>query len=613
MNNSVVQRSQIIRLIIIGAAAVLAIKVATLQVFDQTYRQQAEARTFDKQTLYPSRGLIYDRAGKLLVYNNPIYDITAVYNNVSPDTDTSKLCSLLGIDNQTYHANLDKPWGARYSRSVPFTFMRNVSPVTFASLQERLYEFSGFTPVLRNTRGYNYACGAHALGYISEVDQATVDASDDVYALGDYIGTTGIERRYESDLKGQKGVAYVLRDNLGRKVGSVQNGKLDSSAVSGIDIQLSLDIDLQQYGEVLMQGKKGSIVCIEPKTGEILSIVSAPGYDPADLTIHEGRSAAFSSLLKDTLNPFFDRSIMAEYAPGSIYKPVLALIAMQEGVLKPYRTIYCDGAYHYRHFSYGCHEHSTPTGVSTALQHSCNSYFFQVFRDLVEKEGFIRADRGLSRLNEYLRDFGLGSRLGIDLPQEKAGNVPSVSYYDNLYGKDVWRSTYILSLGIGQGETQLTTLQMANLAAIIANRGYYYTPHLIKRYVNDVRLIPENFRIRRTVPIDPQYFEPVVTGMARAVTSGTATSAYHPRIRICGKTGTAQNPHGEDHSVFFAFAPADDPQIAIAVYVENGGWGGTYAAPIASLMIEKYLEGQIAGNRLWIENRILETNLLSTP
>ena len=304
---------------------------------------------------------------------------------------------------------------------------------------------------------------------------------------------------------------------------------------------------------------------------------------------------------------------MAAYAPGSIFKPVLALIAMQEGVLRPNRTIFCDGAYHYRHFSYGCHDHPPATNVEIGLAHSCNSYFFQIFRDVVEKEGFSRAERGLRTVNTYLAEFGLGQSLGIDLPNEHKGNLPSPEFYDDLYGKGRWRSTYIMSLGIGQGELQLTTLQMANLAAILANRGYFYTPHLIARYVNELRLIPDEFRQIHRVPIDQEFFEPVVDGMATAVTWGTATTAYHPDITICGKTGTSQNPHGKDHSVFFAFAPKDDPKIAIAVYVENAGWGGTYAAPMASLMIEKYLNKTISPDRIWIENRILAADLISTP
>lgn len=614
MQNPFPNRSVVIRRVIIVAAALLLVKVAAIQLFDPSYVHKADARTFDKQTLYPSRGLIYDRHGNLLVYNNPIYDITAVVHNMDPQMDTARYCDLLGVTREEFISAMDKDWSSpRFSKSIPFTFVRHIAPDRFASFQESLHEFPGFYYVLKNVRGYRYPSAAHTLGYISEVDPATVEQNENTYALGDYIGTTGIERTYENLLRGQKGIAYLLRDNLGREVGNVQEGKLDSFAVSGADIQLTLDIELQRYGEELLRNKKGSIVCIEPATGEVLAMISAPDYNPAALTIHQDRSAAFNALLQDTLKPFFDRSVMAAYAPGSIIKPVFALIAMQENVLDPNRTIYCDGAYHYRHFSYGCHEHVTPYNVSIALQHSCNAYFFQTYRDILEKEGFNRPDRGLRKVNTYLDAFGLGQTLGIDLPHEKNGNVPTVEYYDRLYQKDVWRSTYIMSLGIGQGELQLTTLQMANLAAILANRGYYVTPHLLKGFVNMHGTLPERFRERHYVPIDRQYFDPVVEGMARAVTAGTAVSAFHPEIAICGKTGTSQNPHGKDHSVFFAFAPRDNPQIAIAVYVENAGWGGTYAAPMASLMIEKYMTGEIAPSRKWREKRLTEANLLSNP
>ena len=613
MQNSNPKRFFIIQNVVIAAAVILVLKVASLQLFDTSYSQQADARTLERKVLYPSRGLIYDRTGKLLVYNNPIYDITALYNKIDPEMDTSQFCDLLRIEPARFVSLLDKSWGQRYSKAVPFTFEKQVDPRVFASFQEHMYEFPGFSSVLRNVRGYRFPNAAHVLGYISEVDQNTLDSYAGEYTQGDYIGTSGIEKQYEPDLKGSKGVSYVLKDNLGRELSNTKLGKLDSAATSGTDIQLSLDIELQAYGELLFKGKKGSAVAIDPSTGEILAMVSSPTYDPEALTIHQGRSRAFTELMNDTLNPFFDRSVMAAYAPGSIFKPVLALIAMQEGVLKPNRHIFCDGAYYYRHFSYGCHEHPQAENLAIGLAHSCNSYFFQTFRDIMEKEGFTRADRGLRTLNGYLEAFGLGNRLGVDLPQEKKGFLPDSEFYDDLYGKNVWRSTYILSLGIGQGELQLTTLQMANLAAIIANRGYYYTPHLIGRYVNDLRLIPDEYRTRHEVPIDAEYFEPVVEGMSMAVKWGTATTAYHPDIEICGKTGTSQNPHGKDHSVFFAFAPKDDPKIAIAVYVENAGWGGTYAAPMATLMIEKYLNKTIPANRKWIENRILEADFITKP
>jgi len=595
------------------AAILLLIQVASLQIFDSSYRQKADARTLDKKTLYPSRGLIYDRNGKLLVYNNPIYDIRAVYNSVDPAMDTTKFCNLLGIEKQEFVNNVEKDWGSRFSPAVPFTFQKYVGPQRFAALQESLYEFPGFSEVLRNVRGYSYPNAAHVLGYISEVNRATVETEDGIYALGDYIGTAGIEYSYEDALRGEKGNSYVLKDNLGREVSSEVLGKLNVSPVSGVDIQISLDIELQAFGEALLKGKKGSVVCIEPSTGEVLAMVSSPGFDPAALAIHRERSKAFTKLQQDTLNPFFDRSVMAAYAPGSIFKPVLALIAMQEGILAPNRTIYCDGAYYYKTRRYGCHDHPIPYNVAIAIGHSCNSYFFQTFRDIIEKEGFKMADRGLRNLNQHLENFGLGKRLEIDLPQEKSGSIPKPEYYDQLYGKDVWRSTYILSLGIGQGELELTTLQMANLAAIIGNRGFYYTPHLIKRFVSELRVLPDNYTTQHQVHIDHKHFEPVIDGMAMAVTQGTATSAYLRDIEVCGKTGTSQNPHGKDHSVFFAFAPRDNPQIAVAVYVENGGWGSTYAVPIGGLMIEKYLNQRIADNRKWLENRILEADLISKP
>ncbi len=595
------------------AAVLLVFKVATLQIFDSSYRQKADARTLDKKTLYPSRGLIYDRNGKLLVYNNAIYDIKAVYNSIDPAMDTARFCALLGIGQKEFIDKVEKNWGTRFSRAVPFTFQKYVGPRRFAALQESLYEFPGFSEVLRNVRGYRYPNAAHALGYMSEVNRAKVEESEEGYALGDYIGAAGIERTYEDVLRGEKGNSYVLKDNLGREVSSDELGKLNVAPTSGIDIQISLDIDLQAYGEALLKGKKGSVVCIEPSTGEVLVMVSSPGFDPALLSIHRGRSDAFSTLQKDTLKPFFDRSVMAAYAPGSIFKPVLALIAMQEGVLKPNRTIYCDGAYHYKTNSYGCHDHPIPYNVSIAIGYSCNSYFFQTFRDLVEKEGFKMAERGLKNLNKHLSDFGLGKPLGIDLPNEKSGSIPQPEFYDKLYGKNVWRSTYILSLGIGQGELEFTTLQMANLAAIIGNRGYYYIPHLIKRYVSELRVLPAKFTVQNQVNIEQQYFEPVIKGMSMAVTQGTATLAYLPDVDVCGKTGTSQNPHGKDHSVFFGFAPKENPQIAVAVYVENGGWGSTYAVPIGGLMIEKYLNQRISDNRKWLEKRILEADLISKP
>jgi len=548
------------------------------------------------------------------VYNNPVYSIEVTENQLKEDIDVQRFCDLLNIDTSTYRIAMQRLHNDRHhSPGLPATFLQNLPPAQFAPLQENLHEFTGVSYVLRNVRGYPNPVAPHVLGYISEVDQQTIDASDNQYVRGDYIGTTGLEKTYEKWLKGQKGVSYVLKDNIGREVGRVGGGILDSAALSGSDIVSTIDLDLQQYGELLMHNKKGSIVCIEPATGEVLAMVSAPAYDPNLLTIHHGRSTAYTALQQDSLNPLFDRSIMASYPPGSIFKPILALIGLQEGVLYPRRTIYCNGGYHYKQLNIGCHSHPTATNVSSALQHSCNAYFVQVFRDLIEQEGFSNPARGLEKMNQYLAEFGLGTPLGIDMPQEKSGNVPSPQYFDEKYGVGAWRSTYLLSLGIGQGEFALTTLQMANLAAIIGNRGEYYTPHLLKAIVGPVSSPIPPFIEHHRVPIDAEFFGPVIDGMERAVSAGTATSAYLNSISICGKTGTSQNPHGADHSVFYAFAPKDNPKIAIAVYVENAGWGGTYAAPIASMMIEKYLNGDLAQNRKWLETRILNTDLLTKP
>jgi penicillin-binding protein 2 len=598
---------------IVLAALILVGKVATIQLIDRSYSQRADARTLYNKPLYPSRGLILDRKNRVLAYNNPVYSIEVTENQLKSDLDVSRFCNLLAIDTTNYQQAMQRLRNDRHhSPGLPATFLQNLPPAQFAPLQENLHEFTGVSYVLRNVRGYPNPVAPHVLGYISEVDQQAIDAANNLYVRGDYIGTTGLERTYEKWLKGQKGVSYVLKDNIGREVGRMSGGSLDSAAISGNDIVTTLDLDLQAYGELLMQNKKGSIVCIEPETGEVLAMVSSPSYNPNLLTIHQGRSAAYSGLQQDSLTPLFDRSIMAAYPPGSIFKPVLALIAMQEGVLYPRRTIYCNGGYHYKKLSIGCHGHPTATNVTSALQHSCNAYFVQVFRDLVEQEGFSHPSRGLEKLNHYLSDFGLGAPLGIDLPQEKSGNFPTPQYFDKTYPSG-WRSTYILSLGIGQGELTLTTLQMANLAAIIGNRGDYFTPHLLKAIGGEMSEPIPAFVQHRRVPIDAEFFGPVIDGMERAVSAGTATSAYLNSISICGKTGTSQNPHGEDHSVFYAFAPKDNPKIAIAVYIENAGWGGTYAAPIASLMIEKYLHGDISASRKSLETRMLNSDLIVNP
>ena len=610
------RRQRGIQLFFIIAISILVLKAMEIQLIDTSYQDRARTAAIDKETLYPSRGLVLDRNRKLLVNNNAMYDLKCTYKQIDPGMDTVRFCTLLGINRATFEKNLNKNWrSARYSKSVPFIFMSKISSETYARFQESMYEFPGFSIQLRNVRGYPYPNAAHVLGYLSEVNQAQIEASDGKYSRGDYIGATGLELAYESALRGTKGSRYVLKDNLGRAVGSYKNGDFDTVAVSGADLVTSLDIDIQRYGELLMKNKTGSIVAIEPATGEILTMMSAPTYDPNLLTINRNRGDAFKELLQDSLRPFLDRSLMAKYPPGSIFKTMVSLIGMEEGVVTANTGFSCSGGYVYKGMIRGCHQHSYPYDVATALQHSCNTYYFHSIRNIVDRFDFYDPHSGLDTFNNYVYQFGLGKPLGIDLPNESSGNVPTSKYYDYLYPKEKgsWKSPTIMSIGIGQGEIEMTTVQMANLAAVIANRGYFITPHLAKGFIGNGLTVDEKYKRKNYVDISPQYFPPVIDGMEKVVMAGTATNARIKDIRVCGKTGTSQNPHGKDHSVFFAFAPRDNPKIAIAVYVEHGVWGNRYASIIASLMIEKYLKGEIDPSRKYLEERMLEADLVSSP
>ncbi len=596
------------------AAALLCYKLVQIQLLDNTYKQLANKTILDKQTVFPSRGLIYDRNGKLLTFNKPIYDLEVIYKNIDPDMDTTLFCDLLCIDKETFNKNLDKDWSdRRYHKSLPCTFLSKIDPEIYSRFQEHLFQFPGFYPIIRNIRAYPHNNAAHVLGYLGEADMNVINKNKN-YQVGDYLGIKGIEKSYEDVLKGKKGVKFLLKDNVGREVSSFASGDLDSLAIGGIDIQTSIDLDLQAYCEELMTNKRGSIVALEPSTGEIITMLSAPGYDPNLLNLDEDRGQAYQQLTADKVQrPLFDRSIAARYPPGSIFKPILTLIALQEGVTYPTKYVPCDGDYHYRTFSYGCHAHTPTYNVQIALEHSCNSYFFSMVRDLIEIQGFNNPEIGLNVLRRHLYDFGLGRTLGVDLDNEVTGYVPTPEHYDRLYQNTGanWKSTYIMSIGIGQGELELTTLQMANLAAIIANRGYYYTPHIVKEYSDSQLKIDESYTQKNHVRIDPEHFVPVIKGMERVIRTGTGYKAHVHGINICGKTGTSQNSHGEDHSVFFAFAPKDNPKIAIATYIENAGFGGDIAAPISGLIIEKYLNGQVRKKNQ--EAYIKSLNLLEQP
>ncbi|MFZ4543001.1 MAG: peptidoglycan D,D-transpeptidase FtsI family protein [Saprospiraceae bacterium] len=601
------ERQLVIKGLFILMGLVLTVKALFLQVLDRDFQRRASATGIDKVVVNPGRGLIYDRNNKLMLNNEALYDIMVTYNELNPQMDTAKICRLLQITKEEFVLNINKDFkNIRYSKAKPYLFLSKVSPEVCTRFQEYLYEFPGFSIDLKNVRSYPYNCAAQVLGYISEVGQKNIDDSKGQYVKGDIIGSTGLEFEYEQFIKGTKGISYLLKNNFGRPLGSYRGGIADSMAVAGKDMISSIDIELQQYGEELMAGKSGSIVAIEPETGDILAMISAPTYDPNLLAINKNRGQFFKELQADTRKPFFDRTVMAKYPPGSIFKPLVALIGLQEGVLSINRGIVCGGGFHYNNLTVKCvHNHGYLKDVAHGIGESCNNYFCTVFKDIIDKYGFSNARQGYQGFINHLYDFGLGKPLDLDYPNEKGGNVPSVAYYDKLYPKDRggWYSTTIISMGIGQGEIQMTTIQMANLAATIANRGYFYTPHLIKKFT-DGTPIPVRFLTRRQTRIQAQHFEPVIDGMELVVMSGTARNAQIPGISIVGKTGTVQNPQNKnkDHSVFYGFAPKYNPKIAVAAYIEYGGWGSTVGAPIASLLIEKYLKGTVS--RKDMETRI---------
>jgi penicillin-binding protein 2 len=607
---SEVYKNIVISFFVLGGLFLIG-KLAQIQIFDKKYQELAQKATLHKKTIFPSRGLIYDRNGELLVYNKPIYDLNVTYNQLDPNMDTTLFCNILDISKKEFISRLEKDWNdIRFHKAIPFQFMKKINIDKYVYLQEHLHKFRGFEPVERYTRAYNSQVAPHVLGYLSEVNLDQIKKSDGEYGYGDYIGTSGLEKTYEEDLKGSKGIKYLVKDNLGREVGDFDNGSLDSLAISGKDLISSIDIKLQEYAEELMSNKAGAVVAIEPSTGEILAMASSPSFDPAMLSLEYNRGKAIDSLLSDTLRrPLLDRAAMSKYPPGSIFKPVLSLIAMQYGLLEKDRTIYCQGYYQVDskgNYIQKCHHHPTPYNVGIAIQHSCNTYFYQTIRDFIDHYGYRTPGKGLDTLVKALNKFGMGQKLGVDVFYENGGNLPTSKYFDWLYREEVngWRSSYVLSLGIGQGEIELTTIQMANLAAAIANRGYYFTPHLVKGFNNSEALIPEEYRTKNLTGIDVKHFDPVIDGMEAAVYAGTGRNAYLRDYRVCGKTGTSQNPHGKDHSVFFGFAPRENPKIAIAVFVENAGWGAEVATPIAGLVMEKYIQDSVALYRRPMENYI---------
>lgn len=555
-------------------------------------------------TQYPARGLLYDRNGELLVHNKAAYDLMVVPRQVTP-FDTTEFCNILDIPREQLENSLRE--ALKHSSFRPSPLIKQLSAESYAVLQEKLFKYPGFYVQPRTLRAYPRDVAAHLLGYVGEVDERII-SNNPYYRMGDYIGISGLERTYEEELRGKKGVNVYLVDVHNRIKGSYADGRYDTTAVLGKDITTTIDVFLQEYGEQLMQNKIGGIVALEPSTGEVLAMVSSPTYDP-DLLVGRPRTSNFRMLERDTLKPLFNRALMAMYPPGSTFKIVNALIGLQEGVVMPQTKYSCDGAYRVGR-GVGCRHHVSPTDLIQSIQVSCNTYYCHVFRNIIDKPSLGGVEQGFTVWKNHVESFGFGKRLNIDQPNELAGIVPSIEFYDRYFRKGGWSSLTILSLAIGQGELGTTPLQMANMTAAIANHGYFYTPHLLKGIAGEGLKQPR-FTIPQYTTVDSLWFNYVIDGMDMAVNGGpgsTARVAAIPGITVCGKTGTSQNPHGNDHSVFVAFAPKDDPQIAIAVYVENAGFGSTWAAPIASLMIEKYLTGEV--KRTWLEQRMLNAVLL---
>lgn len=603
------RRNTVIAAIIVVILVIIASKLFYIQVVDNSYKFSANNNVLRHITQYPARGLIFDRNGELLVANQMVYDVLVVKNQVK-NLDTAQFASLIDVSkDQVKEAFVQIRKQRGYSSRKAVVLFKQISASSYAKFQEKMYLFPGFEVQPRMIRSYQRPIAGHLLGYIGEVDEAIMNKNP-YYQLGDYIGINGIERSYESELRGVKGNKIFMVDVHNRIQRAYENGRYDSTAQLGKNLTCTIDADLQQYGEHLMQNKIGSIVAIEPKTGEILAMVSAPSYNP-ELLVGRVRTANYKSLQSDSLQPIFNRSIMALYPPGSTFKVVNALVGMQEGVVSPGTRYACHGRYPIGR-GVGCHHHFSPLNLTQAIQTSCNTYFCYVFRNIIDNPRYSSIKDAFNAWSDYAKSFGYGSKLGVDLPNELGGIVPDSKRYDRIYN-NIWSSLTVISLSIGQGELLVTPLQMANLVSSIANRGYYVTPHVVKG-IEGKTTIDTMYTQKHYTKIDSIWYRYVIDGMEQAVngdehSGGTARWVALKGADICGKTGTSENPHGDDHSVFFAFAPKDNPKIAIAVYVENAGFGGTWAAPVASLMIEKYLNDSIA--RPWMEERIVNANLLN--
>ena len=592
-------RSGIVKIIFLAVGVVFVLRLAVLQLFDSDYKAKAERQSLRNVTQYPARGLMYDRNGNLLVYNEAVYDLMVIPRMVK-ELDTAAFCFSLGISREDFDARMSKAYNySPYSASI---FMKQISKEEFGRWESQLYKFKGFYISKRTLRIYDRPIAAHVLGYVGEVNERDLEKNP-YYKRGDYIGKSGLEASYEELLRGTKGKRIMQVDVHNREVGHYMHGQHDTMPVEGLNLYTTLDADLQEYAEKLMANKRGCIVAIEPATGEVLALLSAPTYDP-NLLVGRVRGENFTKLNNDIAKPLFNRALQAQYPPGSIFKIAQAMTALHLGVITPNTGFVCDKVL-------GCHNHPSARNVQEAIKMSCNPYFYYTYRRVIQqgkyKNIYKDSQYGLTVWHDYMLRFGFGQRLDIDLPNVKKGNIPDTAFYNRWYGKERWAFSTIFSNSIGQGEVEVVPLQMANLACIVANRGWYITPHMVRYYGPDSTKIDKYYE-RHETGVEKEYFDIAVRGMYDVVhgAGGTAHKANIPDIAVCGKTGTAEN-YGNDHSVFIAFAPMADPKIAVAVYVENAqGGGGTWAAPIASLVIEKYLRGEV--KRKDFEHMYMEIN-----
>lgn len=590
---SLENRRYVIGGVAVAIVVVYIIRLFTLQLMSDDYKKNADSNAFLKKIEYPSRGIIKDRNGKLLVYNQPAYDIMVVMNEEKGRLDTMEFCQTLGITKEFFIKRMDeikdRTKNPGYSRFTQQLFMSQLSNEEFSMFQEKIFRFPGFYVQKRSIRQYQYSNAAHVLGDVAEVSQSDID-DDDYYQPGDYIGKVGVEKSYEKVLRGDKGVQILLRDARGRIQGKYKNGAYDRKPVAGHDLTLSIDIDLQALGERLLEGKIGSIVAIEPSTGEVLCMVSSPTYDPK-LMVGRQRGKNHKKLSLDSWKPLLNRSVMGQYPPGSTFKTSQALTFLSEGIITPGTAYPCHRGFYCRGMHVGCHSHSSPLPVVGALSTSCNSFFcWGLYNMISNRRKYKSKVEALNTWRDYMVSMGFGYKLGIDLPGEKRGLIPNASYYSDMY-QGYWNALTIISISIGQGEVNLTPLQVANLCATIANRGYYYVPHVVRK----IQGLPldTTYTRRHYTKATRRAYDYVVAGMRSAVIKGTCRSANRADYEVCGKTGTAQN-HGQDHSIFMGFAPMNNPKIAVAVYVENGGYGADFGVPIGSLIIEQYMKGKLS-------------------